>query len=68
MTSIQGSVESDVIGEFPYRADHATGSVNLVIPLSIPLQPCPVGFMMYVFDGYALHQACDFLLLSLVLV
>ena len=41
MTSMQGSVESEYSGEFPHRADHATGSVNAVVPLSIPLQPCP---------------------------
>ncbi|XP_057524133.1 transcription factor BIM2-like isoform X4 [Amaranthus tricolor] len=37
MPSMQGSVESELSGEFPYRADHAVRPVNPVIPLSISL-------------------------------
>ncbi|CAO2817316.1 unnamed protein product [Amaranthus hypochondriacus] len=40
MPSMQGSVESELSGEFPYRADHAVRPVNPVIPLSIPLPSC----------------------------
>ncbi|KAL2896294.1 Transcription factor BIM2 [Bienertia sinuspersici] len=41
MTTMQGSVESDFSGEFAYRTDHhPSGSVNPVVPLNMPLQPC----------------------------
>ncbi|XP_021739378.1 transcription factor BIM2-like [Chenopodium quinoa] len=58
MTAIQGSVEPEFGGEFSFRADHHhAGSVNPVVPMSIPLQPCtyPPGRGILPIENVASH-------------